>query len=237
MPTNSLYAFKRNHPSDAGEFWQNHVGHASGGWAWSTIFNLPNIHSVLSWERQDNELLLDLGALANNPIVLGLVDSMLTAPVSRAGRPLRTSYVTWANVNSAVRAANPTLHHDWELLATLNIDFHVSTPWYCSDADGTITYYIFFFIDGAGHLRGDVQGWSYHFDGGGPFCAGAISDGLNSAVPGGMGPLQSQLNTGLSLFSGSHTFSMIYFLPGHGSRSGFSSDNADNNVSLAVLPQ
>ncbi|MFS8085544.1 MAG: hypothetical protein ACMG6H_07925 [Acidobacteriota bacterium] len=122
-------------------------------------------------------------------------------------------------------------------MGTLNIDFHISTPWYCSDVDGTITYYIFFFIDSGGRLRGNVDGWSYRYDGGGPFCTGEVSSRLNSAVSGGMATVQNQINLGISLFAGRRLFSMLYFLPGHGNRSGFSVENADNNVALAVLPR
>jgi len=236
MPTLSLYTFERKNPSSAGRFWQNHISHGAGGWAWTTINNLPNVHAALAWERQDKEDVLDLSAAVNNPLVLNVIDGFLTSGASRKGA-VRTSYVTWANVHPGVRASNPKRHQPWELLGTLNIDFHISTPWYCSDADGTITFYVFFFIDAGGNLRGNVEGWSYHYNGGGPFCTGEISSKLNSAIPGAMGTVQSQMNLGLSLFAKGRRFSMLYFLPGHGDRSGFSQDNADNNVALAVLPR
>jgi hypothetical protein len=236
MPTLSLYVFERNTPSDAGRFWQNHIGHGAGNWAWATIYNLPNVHSSLVWERPNNEDVLDLSNAANNPLALSVIDGLLTGGASRRG-PVRTSYVTWANVHPGVRAGNPNRHQPWELLGTLNVDFHISTPWYCSDADGTITYYIFFFIDGEGQLRANVDGWSYRYDGGGPFCTGEISSRLTTAVSGGMGTVQSQIDLGISLFARSRRFSMLYFLPGHGVRSGFSQDSADNNVALAALPR
>ena len=236
MPTLSLYTFERSSPSDAGRFWQNHVGHGAGLWAWATIFNLPAVHSALCWERQDNEDVLDLSNAANNPLALAVIDGLLTGGASRRG-PVRTSYITWANVPAGVRGGNPNRHQAWELLGTLNIDFHISTPWYCSDVDGTITYYIFFFLDGGGQLRANVDGWSYHYSGGGPFCTGEVSSRLTSAVSAGMATVQNQINLGISLFARGRSFSMLYFLPGHGNRSGFSSDNAYNNVSLAVLPR
>lgn len=237
MPTLSLYVFERNAPSDAGRFWQNHIGHGAGSWAWATIYGLPAVHSSLVWERPDNEEVLDLSNAANNPLALGVIDGLLTGDASRRG-PVRTSYVTWANVHPGVRAGNPTLHQPWDLLATLNIDFHVSTPWYCSDADGTITYYIFFFINSAGQLRANVDGWSFRYDGGGPFCTGEITSRLSSAVADGLGTVQRQIDLGLSLFASGRRFSMLYFLPGRGVRSGGDfADNADNNVALAALPR
>jgi hypothetical protein len=235
MPTLSLYAFDRSGPEQAGPFYQNHIGHGPDSWAWASISGLGNTHSTLSWERPSNEDVLDLSNVANNPIALSTIDGLLTSPASRSG-PIRTSYVTWGNMPSQVTGGNPGLHQPWELLATINIDFHVSTPWYCSDANGTITYYVFFFLDGGGNLRGQVQGWYYSYGGGGPFCTGSINSALNGAVPGGMASLQGLLNTFLPLFTSERTFNMLYYLPGHGVRSGFSSDNADNNVALAVIP-
>lgn len=235
MPTLSLYVFERNAPELAGRFWQNHIGHGADNWAWDSIFNLPNTHSALAWERPSREDVLDLSAAANNPIALAQIDALLTSPASRRG-PVRTSYVTWGNMPSVVTSSNPGLHKPSDLLVTLNIDFHVSTPWYCSDADGTMTYYIFFFLDRGGTLRSQIQGWYYSYSGGGPFCTGSISSALSSAVPSGIAPLQGLLNTSLPLFAAGRTFNMLYLLPGHGVRSGFSSDNADNNVALAVIP-
>lgn len=236
MPTLSLYVFERNAATDAGRFWQNHITHGAGIWAWATISNLPGVRSSLVWERQDNEDVMDLSAAANNPLALGVIDRLLSGGASRRG-PVRTSYVTWANVPPGVRVGDPGRHQPGELLGTLNIDFRISTPWYCSDANGTITYYLFFFIDRAGQLRANVEGWSFRYSGGGPFCTGEIDSRLRSAVSGGVGTVQSQIDLGLSLFARGRRFSMLYFLPGRGVRSGFSQDNADNNVSLAVLPR
>jgi hypothetical protein len=235
MPTLSLYAFDRSAPDQAGHFWQSHITHAAGGWAWDDIYNLDGSHAMLAWERQDNEDVIDLSGDANTAVALSQIDALFSDPVSRSG-PIRTSYVKWSDVPSEVHDPNPGLHQPWELLAELHIDFHVSTPWYCSDADGTITYYVFFSLDGAGNLSAEVQGWYYHYDGGGPFCTGDISSGLDGAIPGGVGTLQGLLTTAINLFAARRTFVMIYFLPGHGDRMGFSEDDADNNVSLAALP-
>jgi hypothetical protein len=235
MPILSLYAFDRAGPDQAGHFWQNHIGHAPGAWAWADLASLQGSQSVLCWERQDDEDVIDLSASANNPLALNQIDALLASPVARNG-PVRTSYINWQDTPSGVRQPNPNLHQSLDVLATFNIDFHVHTPWYCSDANGTIIYYVFFFLDDTGNLNADVQGSHYQFDGGGPFCRGNISSGLDAAVPGGIGMLQDLLNIALGLFVKGRTFNMIYFLPGHGDRANASEDNADNNVALAVLP-
>jgi hypothetical protein len=122
------------------------------------------------------------------------------------------------------------------MLIRVYFDFHIGTPWYCSDANGDIDYYLFLYLDGNGHLQGYVDGWSYHYSGGGPFCTGSINSALNNAIPNGTGPLQTVLDNALSLFSSS-VFSMLYYLPGSGTKNpGDNSENADVDVAIAVLP-
>lgn len=169
-------------------------------------------------------------------MALATIDRLLTGDASRSG-PVRTSYVRWDRVHPAVRASDPGRHQPWELLGTLNIDFHISTPWYCTDVDGTLTYYLFFFLDGSGRLRVNADGWSFRYDGGGPFCTGEVSSRLRDAASGAVGTVESQIRTAFDLLTGSSRFSMLYFLPGRGSRSGSASGNADDTVALAVLPR
>ena len=111
----------------------------------------------------------------------------------------------------------------------------MSTPWYCSDADGNISYYLVLYLDASGHAKGYVDGWSYHYSGGGPFCTGHINDALNKAVPGAIGQVQKALDNKLSLLA-AFTFSTMYFLPGSGtSQPGRQRGNADTDLAVAVL--
>jgi hypothetical protein len=115
-------------------------------------------------------------------------------------------------------------------------DFHISTPWYCTDADGDISYYVLFILDGAGALHASVDGWSYHYDGGGPFCTGTINDRLNARVPAGMGTLQGLLDAALALYA-RQRFDLVYLVPGAADRSGVGNVNVDEHVSLTLLPR
>jgi hypothetical protein len=236
MPTMSLYAFRRDDAALAGRFFQNHVGHgtAPGTWAWSTIFNLPESHSVLVWDRPDDEVIIDLHGQANSPLALDAIDASLTSPLRRAGE-VRTTYVAWERVPAEVRAPNPALHDRWTLLGQLVIPFHASTPWYCPDADGTISYYVFFALDGAGRPTASIEGWYWQHDGAG-LCNDALRSGLNAGVPAGIPALQSLLSLGLANVAGDRTFNMMYLLPGQGLRSGFSEDDADRRIALAMIP-
>jgi hypothetical protein len=84
-------------------------------------------------------------------------------------------------------------------------------------------------------MRGSPTGWSYHYSGGGPFCTGGINDALNSAVPSGVGPLQTILDTKLAALA-EIKFSAVYILPGSGTKvPGEHAENADDDAAIAVL--
>lgn len=209
------------------------IGHGAGGWAWINWSDIGSTHSTLVWEREDREIAVDLVPLVNAPDILATVDRLLGGSAERTS-DIKAGWIPWRYV--PYRSSDPSRHADLDLLVRIFFNFHVHTPWYCSDADGDISYYVVPYLDGAGHLGAYVDGWSYHFDGGGPFCAGAISDQLNSSVPGGMSALQSMLDTRLALFA-DRTFDLVYLLPGDGARSGVGTVNVDEHVSIALLPR
>jgi hypothetical protein len=202
-----------------------------GGWAW--ISNGGGSAATLVWNRPDSEQIIDVAPQLNTPGILAQLDGLLSGGANRTSG-IMAQGVFWPNV--PYYGNNPSAHNDSDMLIRIYFDFHISTPWYCSDADGNISYYIFLYLDGSGHLQGYVDGWSYNYDGGGPFCTGSINDALNNAVPNGINIVQGILNNALSLLSGS-TFSMLYYLPGDGTKTpGNTSENADLDVAIAVLP-
>ena len=202
-----------------------------GSWAW--ISHGGNSNATLTWVRQDNESIVDLGAQLNNPLVLNAVDGVLGGQANRTSGIMAQGRF-WPSV--PYYGSNPARHSGGDMLVRVYFNFHISTPWYCSDANGDISYYLFFYLDGSGHLHGYVDGWSYNYGGGGPFCTGAINSALNSAIPAGIATVQNLLNTALALYGGSR-FSMLYYLPGNGTRSpGGFSGNANTDVALALLP-
>jgi hypothetical protein len=209
------------------------IAHGAGVWAWINWSNIGSTASTLVWEREDREIVVDLVPILNASDILATVDRLLGSSAQRTSA-IKAGWIPWRYV--PYRSHDPSRHHDLDLLVRIFFDFHVHTPWYCSDADGNISYYVVPYLNGAGHLGAYVDGWSYHFDGGGPFCAGSISDQLNSNVPGGMSTLQSMLDTRLALFA-DRTFDLLYLLPGNGARAGGGSVNVDEHVSLALLPR
>jgi hypothetical protein len=227
MPTLSQYWFHDRF--FAGSF--DGYNQPYGGWAW--ISNTGSSAATLVWNRQDNEQTIDVAPQLNTAAVLAQIDGILGGGANRTSGVMAAG-IFWPDV--PYYGNNPGAHQVGDMLIRVYFNFHIGTPWYCSDADGNISYYLFLYIDGGGHLQGYVDGWSYHYDGGGPFCTGSINDSLNSGVPAGMPTVQNLLDDALALLSGS-TFTMLYYLPGSGTKAaGNFSENADQDVAIALLP-
>jgi hypothetical protein len=209
------------------------IGHCAGCWAWINWFNIGSTNSTLVWVREDREIALDLPFFLNDQNILSMVDGMLGGLAKRAS-DIKAGWIPWRHVPGHEK--DPSRHGDLDLLVRIFFNFHVSTPWYCSDADGDISYYVVPYLDGSGRLGAYVDRWSYHYDGGGPFCTGEISDRLDSAVPSGMSTLQSMIDARLASFA-DRRFDMLYLLPGDGSRTGGGNVNVNEHVSLALLPR
>jgi hypothetical protein len=229
MPVLSQYWFSNQF--FGGPFSNYNQPYPLGGWAW--ISRGGNSAATLSWNRQDNETIINFAQVLSNPLVTGPVDNIIHGDAHRSG-PIQAQGVFWTNV--PYYGSNPARHQPWDMLVRIFVPIHISTPWYCTDADGTVSYWLVFYLDTARHLHGHVDGWSYQYDGGGPFCTGGINDQLNAAVSGGVSTVQNLVDQAVGLL-GAGTHSMLYYLPGSGSKApGGRSENADSNVALVLLP-
>ena len=201
-----------------------------GGWAWITG---GGAQSTLDWNRPDNETVIDFAQVLSNPAVTGAIDGMLSSDVSRTSGVMAQG-VFWKDV--PYHDSDPGRHNDWDMLVRVYFDMHIHTPWYCSDADCNISFYLMFWLDGAGDLHGFVDGWSYDYSGGGPFCTGGIDDALNNAIPAGIPTVQNLVNEAVALL-GEGTFSSLHYLPGSGRKDqGDFNENADTDVALVLIP-
>jgi hypothetical protein len=209
------------------------VAHCRDCWAWINWSNVGGTRSTLVLEREDREFALNLPPLFNSADVLERLDALLGRSASRTS-PIKAGWIPWRHVPHHEK--DPGRHADLDLLIRIFFDFHISTPWYCSDADGDLSYYVVPFLDGAGQLRAIVDWWSFNYDGGGPFCTGEISDRLSDAVSGGTSTLQGMIDSRLALFA-DRRFDGLYLLPGDGTKTGGGSVNVNEHVSLALLPR
>ena len=229
MPVLSNYWFHDHFFGGTFDVWNQ--PYPNGGWAW--ISNGGASAATLVWNRPDGERVVDLAGQFNTSDVLAAIDGYLTGDASRTSGVM-VQGVFWNEV--PYRYQDPGRHNDWDMLVRAYVNFHVHTPWYCSDADGWIAFYLVIYLDGAGHVQGYVDGWWYSYNGGGPFCTGGINDALNAAGPQAASAVQGILTTKLALLS-AFSFSDLYYLPGSGtSTPGSSSENADTDLAIAVLP-
>lgn len=129
-----------------------------GGWAW--ISNGSSSAATLAWNRPDGEHAVDLAAQLNTGDVLAIVDKALGGQASRTSG-IMVQGVFWPSV--PYYGSDPGRHPASMMLARVYFDFHVPTPWYCSDADGNVAYYLVLYLDASGHARGYVDGWSYNY--------------------------------------------------------------------------
>jgi hypothetical protein len=231
MPVLTNYWF--DHTDFRGNVQFLNESHSVGSWAWINWADIGATRSTLVWERQDDEITVDLAAQMNAPDIQSAVDRLLSGSSGRRTSDIFAGWIAWRDVPYYSKA--PSSHGDLDLLVRIFFNLHITTPSYCSDADGNISYYVVPFLDNAGHLAAYVDGWSYDYSGGGLICTGSINDELNKRVPPGEGTLQTLLDERLALFA-NQTFSLLYLLPGDATKSGGGSVNVDTHVSLALLP-
>lgn len=184
--------------------------------------------------RPNAEVAIDLGPLVATPATTGIVAQQLINAGASLTSGIRVQGVFWPSVPYFLQ--NPLAHKLDQMLVRVDFDFHIETPWFCSDADGTISIYVLLFLDKSGKLKGSVDGTWFHYDGGGPFCTGKITDGLKGAMPGVVKKVKPILDSALAA-TANFTFSAIYFMPGNGSKTvPIVAGNASNDLTLGLVP-
>ncbi|WP_229743906.1 hypothetical protein [Aliidongia dinghuensis] len=198
----------------------------------SQPFSEKSLGSLLIVDRPDTELTIDLGAQIATNATTGLVANELIDAGASLTSKIRVQGVVWPSVPYFFQ--NPFAHNISDMLVRVDFDFHIETPWYCSDADGTISVYLFLFLDGERHLQGAVDGTWFSYNGGGPFCTGHITAGLNAAMPNVVSQVGPILQQALSKAAGV-PFSNLHYLPGTGvSTPGVFIQNASDDVALGL---
>ncbi|MFI9508139.1 hypothetical protein [Nocardia sp. NPDC052566] len=228
MPTLTQYWFDERY--FGGEFLGANVQFDPGGWA--EISETGGVtEGTLVRIRPDSELVIDIAPLLNTRPVFTAIKRLLGTDGKRTSR-IRAAGVFWIDVPA--HDGDPNRHNDYDMLVKVDFDFHIETPWYCTDVDGTIAYFLVLYLDDSGHLAGYVDSGRYDF-GGGTICSGAVGDALDQALIAGIPLVQGFLDTALSAF-GSQTFWTLYYLPGDGTaKPGTFRQNGDNDVAVVGL--
>jgi hypothetical protein len=230
LPILSLYEFEREAPDRAGPFRETHVSF-DGPAALELGTGEPQ--SVLVRVRESSEEVLDLFEVFNTAAARAELE-VLVAPRLHVLGPVRVSYVSWERAR--LRPLAPGRRAEGELLATLNAEFHAVMP-ASLDVDGTLTFYLGFWIERGGALRGGVEGATFHFRGGLAAGAPEVAAVLRRAMRAGVAPIQRRLDEALGTFTRGRTFRRVDLLPGRGGRSGRRRwGNADRQIVLAAVP-
>ncbi|MYN16567.1 hypothetical protein GTP81_07360 [Rugamonas sp. FT107W] len=188
---------------------------------------------VFTVHRPSGEQLVDLGKLINTDANVGMVAKHLISAGASLTSGLRVQATPWINVPYFIQS--PAAHKPSDMLARVNFDFHIETPFGCTDIDGTISVFLFVFLDSQKHLHVTVDGTWFSFDGGWLFCRGKASDGLKAALPGVRKEIQALLPPLTSAIA-NVKFANIYFLPGDGKKTaGAFVEDASNDASLGLL--
>jgi hypothetical protein len=215
-----------------GPFDQYNVPFGNGGWAW--ISQGGSSAATLSWVREDSEELIDFGEVVGNPAVTGAIDNLLNGSGARRTSGLTAQGMFWRDVPYA--SGDAGRHQPGDMLVRLYFDVHIHTPAYCTDADATLSYYLLFYLDGSGDLHGSADYATWSFSGGWPVCEGGVNDALRSAMLNGFGTVQGLIDEAIPLLAQGR-FSMLYYLPGNGTRGpGNSNQDGNKDVALALLP-
>jgi hypothetical protein len=90
---------------------------------------------------------------------------------------------------------------------------HIHMPWYWPDYAASMTYHLFLYATGDGHLRAAGIRWAYWVESGAK--SGRIASELEPQVRDGLGSLQDQTNQQFQLLDGVlGTVTDVYYLPG-----------------------
>jgi len=190
------------------------------------------INGVFTVNRPGGEILVNLGPKISTPANNNLVAQKLAALGGSATSSIGVQGVPWGAVPYFFQ--NPLGHQLSDMLIRIHFDFHIPTPWFCSDVYGTMSIYLFAFLDKAGHLQVVVDGTWFVFNGGGPFCVGAVKSGLLNAIPSVISSVQALLPAITSAAAGIK-FSRLYFLPGDGTKATIAVEDATADLSIGLL--
>lgn len=185
---------------------------------------------IVKARRPPSEILVDLGPKFNTTEVLHLIDQQLKKhPEVKRTSGVRVQGVLFKDVPYYL--SRQSSHQTMQVMLRVWLTVHVSTPWPASDADATISYYLFLRLNGSHRIAINVDGISVHVDGGWPdgqsiadkLFAAAEKVKLGTFIDEAIAPVA---NVG---------FSDLYILPNQGSKNPIVAGNASIDTSIALV--
>jgi hypothetical protein len=211
-----------------------------------TVFNMDSTEqgffeiiagasNMLTLLRPNGEIAIEIGPQLNTASVLHQVDSQLNAAGASRTSPIRASMIPWFEVPYFDQT--PASHKPLDMLIDANFDFFIETPWYCSNASGTISFFLFFALDSKGHLQARADGDWFQYSGGELICTGAIDSMLTSTLNKARVNFVQPLLDKLIAPANGIPFSVIYVMPSNGTRAlGVQAQNATLAATLGLVP-
>jgi hypothetical protein len=194
--------------------------------------SFPNSITMLM-HRPDNEHTIDLGSLINTNENVGLISKMLTSSHAALTSDLRVQAVQWISVPYFLQSAGAHLPTDQ--LLKVNFDYHIETPFPCTDIDGTISVFLFLFIDANKKLQVKLDGTSFTLEGGLFGCHDPAMNAIKAAMPAVKQQVKDLL-PGLLAVTKDLKFSNMYYMPGNGFKTaGVRAQNASVDTALGLI--
>jgi hypothetical protein len=184
---------------------------------------------IVKARRPSSEILVDLGPKFNTKKVLDLVDGLFKGhPEIKRTSGVRVQGVLFKDVPYFL--SRITAHPPMQVMLRVWLTVHISTPWPMSDADASISYYLFVRLNGS-RIAISVDGIAVHVDGGWPD-GQSIADKLFAAAE------QVKLGTFIDEAIAPVAnigFSDLYILPNQGSKAQVVAGNASIDASVALV--
>jgi hypothetical protein len=187
-----------------GPFAQLTDARSAGDWWWNLTGHIGSALLIAGNKQGTKETRVSFRDQFFNQWTTFLDNKLAGGRASREGDPT----LTWEVFPASVDSLDPNL-------AYLKIfqPLHIHMPWYWSDYAASMTYHVFLFPTGDGHLRAAGVRWAYWVEGGAK--SGQIASELEPQVRDGLGSLQDQINQQFQLLDGLlGTVTDVYYLPG-----------------------
>jgi hypothetical protein len=185
---------------------------------------------IVKARRPSSEILVDLGPKFNTKEVLELIDGQFNShPEVKRTSGVRVQGVLFKDVPYFL--ARVTSHQPMQVMLRVWLTAHISTPWPASDADASISYYLFVRLNSSRKIAINVDGIAVHVDGGWPD-GQSVADKLFAAAD--KVKLGKFIDDAIAPVA-NVTFSDLYILPNQGSKNELVSGNASIDSSIALV--